>query len=85
MTTEEGRFWSKKYKKYKKWWIDEYDGEHYQMILHADLLPNETIYSSTGLTWKMMRCFVNGMLKKYGNSEVERELGIKIGGEKDGI
>ena len=73
-----GKVWSKKYKKHFEWWIQEYYNGKYQLVLCAELMPNETKYSSKGLTWKMMRVFISEMLKHYPKTEVEKELVIKI-------
>ena len=73
----ESQVWSKKYKRYVKYWISEYKNGKYQLILHKDLLPSETEYASFGLTWKIMRFFLHKMIEIYGKAEVEKELGVK--------
>lgn len=74
----ESKVWSKKYERWVRYWLSEYKNGKYQLILHKDLLPSETIYASFGLTWKIMRYFLQKMLVIYGKPEVEKQLGVKI-------
>lgn len=74
----EGSILSPKYGGGRHWWIEEYAGKDYQLILCVELLPNQTQYAAVGLTWSMMRTFLRKMLERYPRGEVEKQLGVAI-------
>ena len=76
----EGKCWSKKYNRWVHNWITEYraNSGKYQLIQSTELLPNETEYGNSAISWRMLRVSIQHLIKEYGNEEVGKELGVKL-------